>query len=66
MEAPLAHVFYESCYGSTQQYATELATQLGTTAQPISLKPRIMGCVGGFNVDKQQPNGTKSAAKRGM
>lgn len=35
MEAPLAHVFYESCYGSTQQYATELATQLGTTAQPI-------------------------------
>lgn len=35
MEKPLAHVFYESCYGSTRQYAQELASRLNTTARSI-------------------------------
>lgn len=31
----MAHILFESQYGSTKQYAEELAQQLGTTARPL-------------------------------
>ncbi len=36
MSSPLAHVFYLSCYGSSKQYAQELARRLGTEAQVVA------------------------------
>lgn len=39
-------IYYSTFYGSTQQYAEELAARLGTTAQPLPAPDSVPGDAG--------------------